>query len=168
MDEQLKKELLKGVAPATVPLCRAFINNHYENKRIEQRQQFEIEKAEYTNRSLQAAAGGGEEMERAEQPAPPSFDHEVEEVEPAGDPLGEAIDLAEDLERTLGEASEHEECAFCQDVLEGLQDEPLEVQQQGLRELRRLRKVMYSDPSRDEIDRTMDELEVVPRLIIEG
>lgn len=162
MNQQVKKEMLKGMAPAAVPVCRTLINNHFENKRIKKRQQFEVAKAKHTSQSLQSMSDG-----EAAQAEPVDFDAEVDH-DPSDDPLADAMELAEDLDRRLSEASEQEDCGFCRDVLEGLRDEPPEVQQRGLSELRELRRVMYSDPTPEEVDRAMDSMEVIPRIIVDG
>lgn len=169
MEDEVKKAILKAAAPITVPIARVAISNHYENKRLAQREDFEVRMAQHKTQTIKAAAGD-EEAPRvspfspdAPEPVPAS-----EPVEESEDPLAAAIQTADELDQSLDQASQTEECGFCQTVLEDLKDEPLDVQRQGLRELREVQALMGTNATREEIDAVMDQAEIVPRLFAEA
>lgn len=178
MDEELKKEVLAQAAPAAVPILRFAIRNHFEEKRIDKRQQHEVRMAKEQGQALAQATGGkvpepevDEDVGDVGDDYSPRREHERDErngVVAEENPLDEAVGLAENLDSALGRAQEHEQCEFCQDVLRELEHRPLPEQKQGLRELRELQDVMYSDASAEEIEDTMENLQLVPKMIVGG
>lgn len=172
MDGKLKMEIAKGMAPAAVPIIQAGITSYFENQRFEKRKEYEMQMAEHKSEALATAVGGpveggetaavGPQASVGGETAPAA----AGEPAPGEDPLGEAAEMAGDLDQRIAQAREHEDCGFCRDVLDELRHEDLGAQQQGLRELRELRGVMNRDTSRQEIEQTMDSFEVVPRLVV--
>lgn len=179
MDDALKREIAKSMAPAAVPLLRVAVTNYYDNKRFEKRQEYQVKMAERQSQALsEATSGGGTAAAQTATPAEPATDPDVgpaaePAAEPAADPpedgldpLDEAVSHAEGLDSSIEQARQHEECGFCQDVLDQLRHEDPQTQRQGLRELKELREVTYGDYSPEEIERTMDGMDVVPLMVV--
>ena len=146
--DEVKKELLKAAVPAMVPLARVGINQHYEAKRLKQREEYEVQKARRKAQTIEKAVADDPEQVAEDQPSP--FDR----------PAAESI---EEMEASIMDA----DCDWCKEIAEDLREHPEATRKEGLRELKELQGVMYSDPTREEIDQTMERLDVVPKIAVE-
>lgn len=147
VSDEVKKELLKAAVPAVVPLARVGINQHYRAKQLQQREEYEVQKARRKAETIEKAVAD-EPQEVQEEPTP--FDR----------PAAESI---EEMEASIMDA----DCDWCKEIAEDLREHPEATRKEGLRELKELQGVMYSDPTRDEIDQTMERLDVVPKIAVE-
>jgi hypothetical protein len=189
MDDTLKKQILTSMAPAVVPVTRFAIRNHFEEQRIQRQEQHEIRLAEKQTDAMSDALGeeisipeatpdherqgegtgagsgwdeGHSEHDGAAAPADDGDDAHAESPQP----LEDAIRLADDLDTTLSVTAETEDCSFCQDVVEELRNEPVEVQREGLRELREVKRLMDEEVTTSEIKESMDDMDTVPRMLL--
>jgi hypothetical protein len=103
----------------------------------------------------------GEAEQPADQPEPVDATEDDQSVPDPGDPLDEAIELGESYIDRVEEAMETETCSFCLSVLQDLRGEPMDEQVQGVRELKRLKDVMATDPDREKLKDVMGDFEVV-------
>lgn len=151
-----KEKLLIELAPATVPVLRGVAKSHYQKKSIKQQKEYELKIAE---------ARANEFREDGDSPVAMTELDEDGDIEQ--DPIFRAADLAEELDDALERSHQVEDCSFCREVIASLEDQPASVQRQGLAEMRELKRVMEGSPSREQIDAVMDDMSVVPRLIVE-
>ena len=164
MDTNTQKLILKEGLPAMVPLCKVAVTNRMRQKKLDHHFETEKELAEIKAKKMQNPNS------RATT-SPSSDEMEMEttvEVEQSADPLENAARMAEQLDQQLQQTLDMEDCGFCRDVLVKLRQKPLDVQTQGLRELQKLHTAMYEDGSRNAVNSVMDEMEIVPRLMIEA
>lgn len=142
MDDQVKKELIaRGVPALGVPLLRMVVDNHYEMKRIDRKEEMAVKVAQQRSEGLQSTFGRS---------AAPTQTRST-----SGDVYQDIHDLREEVS-----------CSFCSSILSNLMEAPPEEAEEGYYEMAQYVDAMEQTEgglSEDEIGGIVESWETIPQ-----